>query len=347
MTALEKYQRLEAAAQWREAAGTEPRDVIVSIGEATVVISDLQDRPLTHWSIAALARANPGETPAIYHPDGDSGETLHLAPEEAEMIEALEKLRSTVERRRPRKGRLRLWMVLAFLGVIASCGFIWLPEALERQALAVLPQVKRDEIGAKLFTKVQALTGPPCSAGGGDIALQRLAERLRGPSGALPKLFVVRSGVPDTAHLPGGIILLNRKMVEDFEDPEVTAGFIVAERLRADARDPIDRLLDEAGTAAVLRLLTTGDISDDILRLHASSLLKAIPVKLSDDTLIAGFAAAGIQTRPYATAHDLGVQGTRANDMLKLIEADPFPNGAPTPVLRDSDWLRLQSICGN
>ncbi|KAA2313971.1 hypothetical protein DL237_11105 [Pseudooceanicola sediminis] len=347
MTALEKYQRLEAAALWREAPDAQRRDVIVSIGEATLMIADLQDRPLTHWSIAALARANPGEMPALYHPDGDPGETLELGADEAEMIEALEKLRSTIERRRPRKGRLRLWMVLVFVAVIAGFGYLWLPGALERQALAVLPQVKRDEIGAKLFSKVQTLTGAPCGAAGGDIALQRLAERLRGSNGALPQLFVVRSGVPETAHLPGGIVLLNRAMVEDFEDPEVTAGYIVAERLRAAARDPIARLLDEAGTAAVLRLLTTGEISDDILRAHARTLINAAPAKLSDDTLISGFTAAGIQTRPYAAAHGLGVQSTRATDMLKLIEADPFPNGAPAPVLRDSDWLRLQGICGN
>ena len=71
-TALSKYQRLEAAGLWRADARPRKRlDVIVSVGEATLTITDMRERVQTHWSIAAIARANPGQRPAIYHPDGD------------------------------------------------------------------------------------------------------------------------------------------------------------------------------------------------------------------------------------------------------------------------------------
>ena len=29
-----------------------------------------------------------------------------------------------------------------------------------------------------------------------------------------------------------------------------------------------------------------------------------------------------------------------------FVEADPFADTAPPPLLRDADWLRLQTICG-
>ena len=71
MTALSKYQRLEASALWRDSISGQRRDVIVSLGDASLVITDKNERPLTHWSLAAVQRANPGAMPAVFHPDGD------------------------------------------------------------------------------------------------------------------------------------------------------------------------------------------------------------------------------------------------------------------------------------
>lgn len=62
---------------------------------------------------------------------------------------------------------------------------------------------------------------------------------------------------------------------------------------------------------------------------------------MPEATLLALFRNAGVPSRPYALARDLS-----GETVLPLIEADPFPDGAPEPVLRDGDWLRLQSICG-
>jgi len=105
MTALSKYQRLEASALWRDSISGQRRDVIVSLGDASLVITDKNERPLTHWSLAAVQRANPGAMPAVFHPDGDPDETLELGESETEMVEAIEKLRQVIERRRPKPGR--------------------------------------------------------------------------------------------------------------------------------------------------------------------------------------------------------------------------------------------------
>ena len=231
--------------------------MIASIGDATLVISDMQDRALTHWSLAAVVRANPGKRPAIYHPAGDDSETLELSGDETAMIDAIEKLRVVIERRRPHPGRLRLVIVLALCLAIAAATLFWLPGALRQHAVSIVPQVKRTEIGAVLFEHVQRVTGPACAAPEGRAVLQRLAARL--PGDPTPgQLHVMRDGVPQSAHLPGGTILIHRNLVEDFTEPDVVAGFVVAERLRAEARDPLAELLEASPIWSSFRLLTTG-----------------------------------------------------------------------------------------
>ena len=72
MTALTKYARIEATALWRPTPDTQRQEVIVAIGDATLVITNFNDQALTHWSLAAVERANAGQFPAIYHPDRKS-----------------------------------------------------------------------------------------------------------------------------------------------------------------------------------------------------------------------------------------------------------------------------------
>ena len=58
MTALKEYDRIEATGLWRANADAQRREVIVSIGDATLTISDHNDRALAHWSLPAIERAN-------------------------------------------------------------------------------------------------------------------------------------------------------------------------------------------------------------------------------------------------------------------------------------------------
>jgi hypothetical protein len=339
MTALDKYQRIEAAGLWRADTDAQRVDVIVSIGDASLIISDMQDRPLTHWSLAAVVRANPGKRPAIYFPDGDEGETLELAGEEAQMIDAIEKLRAVIERRRPHPGRLRFVIVLAFCLAIAAATVLWLPGAVRQHTVNIVPQVKRAEIGAALFEQVQRVTGPPCSAPEGRAVLQRLAARLPGTPEP-GQLAVMRDGVATTVHLPGGTILINRALVEDFTEPDVVAGYILAERLRTELQDPLANLLEASPIWSSFRLLTTGRMGDDTLAAYAEILLTTPQLELSDDDLLQGFEAASLRATPYAYAVDITGEKT-----VSLIEADPFATSPPAAVMNDADWLQLQAIC--
>lgn len=340
MTALKEYQRLEASGLWRPTPDAQRTEVIVSIGDATLVISDMQERPLTHWSLAAVERANPGKRPAIYHPDGDPGETLELADDEKDMIAAIEKLCTAIERRRPHPGRLRLFIFLAVLAVVAAGAVFWLPQAVRRHAVTVVPQVKRAEIGAALFRHIQQETGPPCSTPEGRAALDNLARRIPGPRGP-GHLEVMRDGVDGTVDLPGSTILIGRPLVESYDEPDVVAGYLVAERLRARQTDPLAQLLEASSVWASFRLLTTGEMDEGTLKAYAETLLTRPDMPLDTETLLEGFTSWSVRATPYAYARDKTGETT-----VGLIEADPFAAEAPPALLSDSDWLRLQAICG-
>lgn len=337
MTALEEYQRLEATGLWRASPEAHRVDVVASIGDATLVISDMQDRALTHWSLAAVVRANPGKRPAIYYPEGDDGETLEISGDEPEMIEAIERLRSAIDRRRPHPGRLRFVIMLMICLAVAAGALFWLPGAVRQYAVSIVPDVKRAEIGAELFDQLQRVTGPPCDNADGLRSLDRLAARLPGAN----QLYVLRDGVDKTAHLPGGAILIERNLVEDHSEPDVMAGFILAEQLRMEQRDPLAQLLDAAPIWSSFRLLTTGALGDGTLGNYAETLLTTDKLPLPDTALLDRFEAASLRATPYAYAVDITGEST-----LGLIEADPFATAAPEAVMNDADWLRLQAICG-
>lgn len=336
MTALREFERLEAAGLWRETPESQRRDVIVSVGDATLTITDLQDRPLAHWSLAAVERANPGAFPALFHPDGDPGEVLEIPQDETTMLEAIERVRHAIDRARPHPGRLRIISILGSLAFVLALVLFWLPSLIQNHAVSVVPEIKSKAIGQALLGRIERVTGQACSTPEAAPILAKLALRTD-----VRQLVVMRSGVASSLHLPGGIVLLNRSLVEDHEDPAVAAGAVLAERARAAQHAPLAELLETGGFLAAFRLLTTGDLTRETLDRYAETVLASPRPVLADDVLLAEFARAAIPSSPYAYALDITGETT-----LGLIEADPMAGRVLEPVLNDRDWVQLQNICG-
>ena len=337
MTALQEYQRLECTGLWRDAPDAQRREVIVSFGDATLVISETRSgRALTHWSLPAVARTNPGRMPARYVPGPDAGEELEL--EDEDMIAAIGRVHSLIEARRPHPGRLRGLILGTLLVLLLAIGLFWMPRALVTHTAAALPFSKRQEIGRIALADLTRLTGTPCGGPEGTAALARLGERLLG---AGDRLFVLPEGLSRTLHLPGGVVLLPRSFVETPQSPDVAAGMILAEDARRTAADPMVGLLKHAGLRATLTLLTTGNLPSETLHGYGEVLLRSDPSPVDDDTLLARFASAGVAASPYAYTLD-----PSGESVLGLIEADPFRNGpTPAPIATDTEWVALQGIC--
>ncbi|MDJ0827575.1 MAG: hypothetical protein QNJ16_18960 [Rhodobacter sp.] len=337
MTALSEYQRLETPGVWRASAGDQRRDVMVSVGDATLVIYDMANRALAHWSLPAVERLNQGTRPALYRPGEDSPEELEIADDM--MVDAIETVRRAIARRRPQPGRLRFFLLGGGLAAVLALAVFWLPDALVRHTAGVVPEAKRAELGARLLGDIRRVAGAPCETALGRRALNRLYARLLADRPG--RLVVLPGGIAETAHLPGGLILLNRALVEDQEDPDAAAGYVLAEALRSEAQDPVETLLRATGPVTAFRLLTTGDVQDADLAVFAEVVMTAAPAAIDPETLLQRFAAAVVSSTPYAYALDISGETT-----LALIEADPVPPGGGRTVLADGDWVSLQGICG-
>ncbi len=335
-TAFKQYQRIEATGLWRPSPDVQRREVVVSIGEATLTISDFNEQALTHWSLAALERQNPGSYPAIFNPDGDPDETLELAESETTVIEAIDRLQRAIDRARPHPGRLRWFSVAGVAAAVAALLLLWLPVALQSHVVSVVPDIKRKDIGDTILQRIERVSGRACNAEGAQAALDQLAART-----GVQKIVVLPAGVQTSLSLPGGIILLNRALVEDHEDPSVAAGYIIAERARVEAQDPLDDLLDRTGPATAFRLLTTGELSPENIDTYTEQVLSEPRPSLPEDDLLEVFAQAALPSAPYAYAMDV-----TGETVLGLIEADPMAGRPLQQVLPDRDWVRLQNICG-
>ncbi|GAA6206945.1 hypothetical protein NBRC116601_02380 [Cognatishimia sp. WU-CL00825] len=336
MVALNKYQRLEASGLWRETTEAQRREVIVAVGDATLVVTDMQERPLAHWSLPAVHRANPGVTPALYHPVGSPEETLEIAGDETEMIAAIEKLQKAIHKTTPRPGRLRGVALTGSIAAVVALGIFWLPGALRSHVTKVVPQINRVVIGQDIVAHLQSVTGLPCHEPAADAALKTLAKRVN-----VREIIVVPDGIRHTAALPGGAIVMSRTILEDHEDPAVAAGYLAAETVRAAALDPLEKLLSSGGIAASFRLLTTGQLTDKTLRGYAEALVSESPAAVELDQMLRHFSDLQLVAAPYGYAQDVSGETT-----LDLIEADAVL-GQVAPVLGDGDWVALQEICTN
>ncbi len=337
MTALDKYDRLETMGLWRESGQAQRRDVVVSFGDASLIIRDKGDTPVAHWSLPAIHRVNPGKRPALFKPAADAEEELEVS--DPEMIEAVEKIRKLIERARPHSGRLRLAVSGGIAAVLLAVGLIWLPGALVRNTVAVLPESTRLAIGTSLLGHMTRITGDTCRATLGTAALARLKNRAL--QGKLRKSYVVpKLGTRDTLVLPGRLLLLDATLVEDHDSPDVAAGYMLKALGDRRAHDPMVPLLEHAGFLTTFKLLTTGQMSNDRLASYSEALLKTEEPPLDNSAIIAQFKSARVSATPFAYGVDVTGEAT-----LPLIEADPFRGAEAPRLLSDGDWVSLQGIC--
>lgn len=339
MTALRKYQRLECGGLWRETPQDQRREVLVRFGEATLVLSDPKSgAAISHWSLPAIERINKGQEPAVFAPGPEASESLEL--DDPDMIAALGTVRQAVQAATARPGRLRGVLLAGTAAAVVLAAVIWLPGALVRHTASVVPPAQRADIGQRALDDLIRVTGATCNNQLGLQALATLAERVFGPVDT-PILYVLPEGVDQPLHLPGDVIILPRRLIEQANGPEAAAGAALVERLRMRARDPIVPLLEYAGLRATFELLTTASLPDTALSGYGEAMLRATPLALPDATLLAAFEAAQIPSTPYALAIDPEGKATAG-----LASEDPYKGLAPSPLIPDDSWVALQGICG-
>ena len=338
MTALKKYQRLECGGLWRETPQDQRREVLVRFGDATLVLSDPKSgTAISHWSLPAIERINKGQEPPVFAPGPEAAESLELT--DPDMIAALGTVRQAVQAATARPGRLRGALLAGAALAVVAVAVLWLPGALVRHTASVVPPAQRADLGQRVLDDLARVTGANCQNQLGLQALAGLSERVFGPVDT-PILYVMPEGVTRPLHLPGDLIVLPRRMIEEANGPEAVAGAALAERMRARAHDPIIPMLEHSGLRATLQLLTTAALPEGALTGYGEALLRRVPDGLTDAQLLAAFETAQIPATPYAMAIDPGGKSTAG-----LLAGDPYKGLAPTPLIPDEAWIALQGIC--
>ncbi len=330
MTALKKFERLESLGLWKKTQTSQKKEVIVSFGDASLVLSDSHDTPLSHWALDAIEIRAIDDERVIYTPDRDGFETLEIS--DPTMNYAINKLCKAIHKPKSQRGRIRLLSTGLIIVLFSLLAFFWLPGALADYATRVVSDAKAREIGAKLMPYITQYSGQPCRLDVTDPIIRKLEKRLVEDS--RNTVFIVDLGARYSIHLPGRLILANRSLVENFPEPEVLSGFVLMEKALQDKAPALRSLFLQAGTIATLSFLVSGTIDDKILANYAKNRM-AKPMILPDaKILLKRFKAADISSTPFA----------RVLNNRVLENGDPV-KGEYQPILTDPEWLELQSIC--
>ncbi|MBU3029251.1 hypothetical protein [Paracoccus marinaquae] len=338
MTALTEFQRLEAQGSWRQTPEARLREVVVSVGEATLILTDPKSEvPLSHWSLPAVTRLNPGEMPALYAPGAEGAdETVEI--DDRLMIEAIERVQRAISAHRAHPGRLRGGLtVLAVVAMLAALA-IWLPDAIIRHAARIAPPAQARMIGEAVLADIERSTGAICTRASGQAVLDWLTPRLIGEE-ALAR--VVPGPLNGALRLPGDLYVLGADLLGGSPGPEAAAGHLLAARLAGDPAAVTEEALHHAGLRAALQLMTLGGLPAGVMQGYGEILLSRAVPRPPVPPLLAAMGQAGVGSEPYARSLD-----PTGQSVPDLIEGDPFRAAPPPkPLLTDPQWLALQQIC--
>lgn len=332
MTALDRYTRLEAEGRWREGPAEPWRAVVVSFGNATLVLSDFEDHPLTHWALAAVAPLAEEEGRVVYAPDAGTEEVLEIGDEE--MNRAIAEV--TAEARalampRPRRGLVRRIGFYGILALLALATAFFGPDYLRSRVTALVSpeqaEMISDDIRAVLAT-------PACTDQVGAESLARLATRV---APGVP-VSVLAWGSPALAVLPDGTVLLSRDLVRGAASGEVIAGWIALGAGLSPGASGLHGWAAELPVADTLRFLTSGEAeAADVARMaRLTSEGVGLPTPDLAAEAMETLAARGIDPRPFAA--DLRARGV-------TLELGAVGDDRPPVLSDDRDWVALQNIC--
>ena len=340
MTALKGYDRLECTGLWRSGPAAQRREVFISFGKSTIVLTDMQNRALAHWSLAAVDVEKHTDDKATLRPGANSEESLEIS--DHTMLAALLKVQKVIDRSRPHPGRLRSILSVSSVVVVSLISVLWGPQAVISYASKVLPEVKRIQLGDALALRIGQLAGPYCSSPEGSRTAEQLVDRLNTPSRI--SLSVLPGQRSRPIALPGDKVVLFENMVTASDDPAVTAGHILSALATSQQNDLVRLYLEQAGPLISLSLIVSNDLSEAQIDQLAKIALSQPKIPVPRTALLNLFATAKISASPFARELSGALSETAAQ---YLTAKDPFPSGSPYPVLADGAWLGLQAICAD
>ncbi|MGB0497563.1 MAG: hypothetical protein ACPGID_04430 [Rubricella sp.] len=332
MTALDRYDRLEASGLWHRPEGA--REVLVTFGEARLTLSTFEEEPLAQWSIAALAERESDGSTARFSPDPDFAEWLDLS--DPDMIAAL---RAVIAPPRRRPWRALANIAYGALAVAALTALAW--PRIETLLHGEVTPAEIAAFGTRIMETNEAMA--ICTAE--DVpAVALLEERIELAEGTL--IFATYpTERTQVIRLPDGRLVIDERILGQAPDADGLAGLIVdldmrhpTELYRARA---VDRLTDPIFGLGGFMADEPGFESWERVDYRERGDEARITPE-SEAALADRLAELELPTRAFAELLVAIDQDKRAEAIAALdrIGADAYP-----PALLDVEWLRLRAQC--
>lgn len=370
MTALARYELLEASGRYFDGQTAAAREVVVKFGDASLILMTMDDMPITHWSLAGLRDRGAGNGALSLTPDDESEERLVI--EDDDMVAAIRAVCPALNEKpaipRSRKRRAIFWAVTA----IASIYLIvfHLAPALSDKLATLIPPEAEAAMGEKMVRQFSELLsdGEPrfCTGGEGEQALKTLTKRLSRSANLHTPLTVrvLDNDMVNAFALPGGQIVVFRGLLRKVGGPEALAGVIAHEIGHVEARDPTRLALRAAGTAGVIGLLLGDFAGATVTVVVAETMMRSGYQReaetAADDYAARLLSAERLPTAPLADLFDKWADDDgdapaflehfashpNSGDRAAAIRGKDTIGEAPfEPALSDQDWVALRNIC--
>lgn len=264
MTALDQYTRLETLGSWRETPESSAKEVVVSFGNATLVLSDLDENPLCHWAMAATQRIDLDGDRAVYTPDTQGFETLEI--DDANMVEAIAKVALSMRAKKRKTPWLRWVLILLGLGIIGA-GAYKTPTLLRAQANRMTSIESARKIGTDMVTTLGLSTCHNARA----VQIKDLLISRTFPELDVALIVIAQPSTPTL--FPGNVILLGDSELQTFASAD---DFSHAMREIVDHAGGISgsEIFAHAPLSELYSYITSGELSVEFLRNTAKHIIE-------------------------------------------------------------------------
>ncbi len=324
--------------------------------------------PRRVWSLSglnAVAPAQPGYPLRLSH-ESEPGARLVITQEalSRELIARAPHLAGGLNIRRA--GRVA---AIVAASVLAAAAVLYLILSYAPQTLAfVLPDSWRQNLGDQVEATL-ASHGKFCAGSAGNATLRTLAGRMAqgNPDSPPFELKVYDLDIINAFTLPGGRVVVTRKLIEAAKTPEEVAGVLAHEMGHVYHRHSEAQLIRAMGIELLLRLAAGGGdtisglaglfailrYSRDAER-EADSFAQATLINAAIDPMGLKHFFETMRKLEGDASHTGGLFDTMGDIMSthpltdERIEAiKPLPQGIqPRPALSDADWQALRKLCG-
>lgn len=272
------------------------------------------------------------------------------------------------------RGTIATLIFFAALSAIAVYAIYTAIPHLARPAVSLIPTSFERRLGERLLYDLSRNWRPchhdlPASAAvpDGYESLRQLAQTLWRPETRDLEInvVVVKAPVANAFTLPGGYILVTDKLLDSLESGDELAGILAHEMGHAAHRHPMVSLVQNAGLALTVNILT-GTRSADFISSSAQLLTRVSfsrnLEREADDFALAVLKRNHISAAGYANFFERAARAEPANPSLRsfqsILSTHPLSEERfekarravipdPRPAMSEAQWNSIKGLCSN